>query len=75
MYKFTNEQGKERILTTKEEAQKVIAATATTHCMTKDEVVNSSFFKEISEIFNINLSQIRQYPGENWMDYAYIYSF
>lgn len=64
-----------RIITSKDDAQRVICATAMVLCSTKEELKYDENLQGLARMFDIDTDEIILTPTTHWMDYPNTYSF
>lgn len=73
-YRVTTQTGS-RIITTQEEAKKIICSSAKVLMGPTDAVINNYVFQDLARAFDIDLTTIIATPTTDWQDYPYDYSF
>ena len=74
-YTFTSEQARPRTISTVEEAQRVIIATATTRMHNREQLYMDLQLVAIADCFDIDLSSIVICDSTDPNDFPYTYSF
>lgn len=64
-----------RTITTKEEAKRIICATAIRFCSTKEELRNDEKIQDLAKAFDINTEKIIMTPTTNPYDFPFSFSF
>ncbi|MEX3623537.1 hypothetical protein [Viridibacillus arvi] len=74
-YTYNSEQRKEQIISTAEEAKRVIIATATVRMHNREELMKDVQITEVANIFGINLDNLKIERSVHPNDFFFTYSF